>query len=423
MRFRPQSLVGLVLFGLGLLLTASRAEAQSQKLCLGAPLPPGWVITSIYFDPLTNCTPVGQITKRTLTIQQPPPTGGTPVCFQLMRNYIPNWQPPAGYLIRRSSYDSQCDPAQVPALDPPHNAWFLCEKDPAGNYCRIVQSSGGIVLASSASYNRLCFSPEQYVWGAAPDSLQSGFRSGTGSPPLALSDFSRTTPCGPNNLTLGDRNVVVYDKNGRQHSACILFINRDQVNFLMPPGVATDINPSPREGDGRGAWVTVRNRVDDKLISEGYVPVRKVQPSLFTADASGCGLPAAYLLRIRPDGSTPTENVAVRNPVTNQFDPVPIRLGPEGDVLYLVLYGTGIKLRANLNSVTVTFRSVSTSQEVTVPTQYAGAQGDYPGLDQLNVLLDRNIFQNLHGDFYVTVRVDDPEAKDKSTNRLRVRFE
>jgi len=55
--------------------------------------------------------------------------------------------------------------------------------------------------------------------------------------------------------------------------------------------------------------------------------------------------------------------------------PNPMVFGPD-DAVYLVLYATGLRHAA---SVAVTINGVS------VPVGFAGAQGVYDGLDQLNV--------------------------------------
>jgi uncharacterized protein (TIGR03437 family) len=59
---------------------------------------------------------------------------------------------------------------------------------------------------------------------------------------------------------------------------------------------------------------------------------------------------------------------------------VPIDTGLDAPV-YLTLYGTGIRNRSSLDNVTVTIGGVK------VPVLYAGPQGSYPGLDQVNVAL------------------------------------
>ena len=60
--------------------------------------------------------------------------------------------------------------------------------------------------------------------------------------------------------------------------------------------------------------------------------------------------------------------------------PRPIDLGPPGDVVLVIAFGTGIRGRSNSpNAVTSTIGGV----EVDVP--FASAQGGLVGLDQLNI--------------------------------------
>ena len=57
-------------------------------------------------------------------------------------------------------------------------------------------------------------------------------------------------------------------------------------------------------------------------------------------------------------------------------------MGPSGDV-YLLLYGSG---RGN-NTTTAT----ATIGGVTAAVAYAGAQGEYAGLDQYNLIIPRSL--------------------------------
>jgi uncharacterized protein (TIGR03437 family) len=66
----------------------------------------------------------------------------------------------------------------------------------------------------------------------------------------------------------------------------------------------------------------------------------------------------------------------VWNPATKQYDDAPINLGPAGEQVYLVLYGTGIR---HAGAVAASVNGVS------LPVAYYGAQSQYPGLDQLNL--------------------------------------
>ena len=63
----------------------------------------------------------------------------------------------------------------------------------------------------------------------------------------------------------------------------------------------------------------------------------------------------------------------------------PLDLGSSGTSVYLELYGTGLRNRSSLNNVTVTLGTAA------LTTTYAGPQGTYTGLDQINVILDRSL--------------------------------
>ena len=62
-----------------------------------------------------------------------------------------------------------------------------------------------------------------------------------------------------------------------------------------------------------------------------------------------------------------------------------IDIGPEGDQLFLLLYGTGIRNRSALNQVTASIGGVN------APVSFAGNQGQFPGVDQINVQIPRNL--------------------------------
>ncbi|MEO6723923.1 MAG: hypothetical protein ABIP14_01355, partial [Blastocatellia bacterium] len=68
-----------------------------------------------------------------------------------------------------------------------------------------------------------------------------------------------------------------------------------------------------------------------------------------------------------------------------RFVSVPVDLGPEGDQVFLILYGTGWRYHSSLSAVTTKIGGVNAE------TSYAGLQGDYAGLDQLNVRLPRSL--------------------------------
>jgi uncharacterized protein (TIGR03437 family) len=125
--------------------------------------------------------------------------------------------------------------------------------------------------------------------------------------------------------------------------------------------------------------------------------INAVAPGLFTANADGEGVGAALALRIKADGSQSYESVAQFDPAQNRFVARPIDFGPEGEQVYLVLFGTGIRHRSSLSSV----RAVVGSRPAEV--SFAGAQGDFVGVDQVNVLLPRVLAGRGELDLFLTV--------------------
>jgi uncharacterized protein (TIGR03437 family) len=63
----------------------------------------------------------------------------------------------------------------------------------------------------------------------------------------------------------------------------------------------------------------------------------------------------------------------------------PIGFGQAGDTVYLELFGTGLRHASSLAAVTVQVGNQS------LPALFVGAQGQYPGLDQVNVQLPGNL--------------------------------
>jgi uncharacterized protein (TIGR03437 family) len=119
-------------------------------------------------------------------------------------------------------------------------------------------------------------------------------------------------------------------------------------------------------------------------VSTGEIIVSRVSPGIFTANPEGTGVAAANIVRVKPDGSQITEPVARFDLASGRWVPIPIDLGPETDTIALVLYGTGIRFRDNINNVRVRVGNA------TLTPFYAGPQNTYVGLDQINVVLGRN---------------------------------
>ncbi len=171
---------------------------------------------------------------------------------------------------------------------------------------------------------------------------------------------------------LGGTTVRVRDRAGKESLAPLFFVSPTQINYQVPLGTAIGL-----------ANVIVTNR--SGVVSTEVINVVSVAPGVFTADASGRGLPAAVVLRIRADGSQVYEDIYRFDPAQNRFVAVPIDLGDASDQVVLVLFGTGWRNRSSLSVVEVKIGGMA------IPSLYAGAQPTLVGVDQINLLLPRSL--------------------------------
>src|SRR5262249_17412288 len=141
-------------------------------------------------------------------------------------------------------------------------------------------------------------------------------------------------------------------------------------------------------------------------IARGVLKVRRLSPALFTADSSGLGLGAAVALRARADGTQSYEPVA-RLDASNRLTAAPVDLGVEGDRVFLLLFGSGMRKRGAPAQVKAQIGGVDAE------VFYVGPQGDLVGLDQINLLIPRSLIGR--GDVEITLTVD-----GRAANPVRV---
>lgn len=210
-----------------------------------------------------------------------------------------------------------------------------------------------------------------------PESIASAFGPNLASGTAIASSLPLPT-------TLGGVSVRIRDSLKVERPAPLFFVTPGQVNYLVPAGVAPGV-----------ATVTVTT--SSGAVIEGNAFVEPVVPSLFTANSSGQGVAAGLVVRGRADGSRAVELIYQCPAGPGSCTPVAIDLGPESDQVFLLLFGTGIRGRASGGNVSVRIGG----QEV--PVVYAGPQGEFVGLDQLNVRLTRNLIGRGQVDIVVTV--------------------
>jgi uncharacterized protein (TIGR03437 family) len=172
--------------------------------------------------------------------------------------------------------------------------------------------------------------------------------------------------------TLAGATVSVTDSTGVTRSAPLFYVSPTQIDFLVPEGLANG-----------SATVTVNNSAGSHVSLAATIA--KVSPSLFTADSSGTGVPAALSLSYTSNASPQILPVFACSGSPAVCSAAPIDLGSASTNVYLALFGTGIRGRSSLAGVSVTLGGVA------LQVSYAGAQGTDAGLDQVNALIDRSL--------------------------------
>ncbi|HLK48160.1 MAG TPA: FG-GAP-like repeat-containing protein [Bryobacteraceae bacterium] len=183
---------------------------------------------------------------------------------------------------------------------------------------------------------------------------------------LAVGNPGATSLPLPSNF--GGTTVSILDSSGVTTLAPLLYVGAKQVNFLVPTGVAAG-----------AATITITSK--DGTQSAAVVQIVPVAPGLFELNA--VGLAAAYVIVYHPDGSSTSEPL-YRLDNTGAIVAAPVSLGSAGDIPYLFLFGTGLQA-AGTAGVTVKVGGVNCT------VSYAGTQGGFAGLDQVNVLLPQSL--------------------------------
>jgi uncharacterized protein (TIGR03437 family) len=245
---------------------------------------------------------------------------------------------------------------------------------------RAGQAQGAFAVVSAASYAGASLAAEEIV-------------AGFGTNLAAVAAVATTLPLP---TSLNGVSVSVKDAAGTERLAPLFFVSPTQVNFLIPAGT----------GNGAAAVTVIRNNT---TAASGAIAIAPVAPAVFSADASGKGLAAANVLRIAGGGGQSYEAVGRFDPQQNKFVPAPIELGPATDQVFLILYATGVRNRSALSAVRATIGGVNAE------VSFAGAQGAFAGLDQLNIRIPRDV---PGGEMDVVVTADNKTANPVRINVL-----
>ncbi len=247
----------------------------------------------------------------------------------------------------------------------------------------------GLYVAREAFRN---VSAASYMSGAplAAGSIATAFGE-------SLASSTEETASQPPPTSLANSTVAVKDSAGVERRAPLFYVSPAQINYVVPDGTASG-----------PAIVTVTSA--GQATATGAVSIDVVSPGLFTANSDGKGVPVAAAVSVAPDLTQSTQVVARCGATQGSCVASPIDLGPTGTRVVLVLFGTGIRGRSSLNAVTADIGGMSAE------VQYAGAQSQFAGLDQVNVLIPRTLAGR--GEVDLTLMVD-----GKASNSVRVNIQ
>ncbi len=162
----------------------------------------------------------------------------------------------------------------------------------------------------------------------------------------------------------------------------VFYVAPNQINFVISAGVGIGM-------------ATVKILNGDSTPPTTTVQVAAVAPGLFTANGAGAGVAAAIAIRRSIATQTDME-VPVFHCDANSCTSTPIELADDSQV-FLELFGTGIRGRTSLANVTATVDGIPAD------VLFAGPQGQFPGLDQVNLVLPQNLKGHGEQDLILTV--------------------
>jgi uncharacterized protein (TIGR03437 family) len=210
-------------------------------------------------------------------------------------------------------------------------------------------------VVDSASFRPVALAPQQ---------VATAFGSGIAS--QTISAAGQPLP-----VTLGDTTINVVDSAGSVNPAPLYYVSANQANFLIPSGAAP----------GAG---TVKVTRAGATVLTGAINIAAVSPGLYSANGNGAGVAAALAETADASGSltAPALVFSCQSGVPLSCLSSATSLGAASNTVYVWLFGTGIRGAKNVQAFVA---------GQSAPVVYAGPQGQYPGLDQVNISLPRSL--------------------------------
>jgi uncharacterized protein (TIGR03437 family) len=138
------------------------------------------------------------------------------------------------------------------------------------------------------------------------------------------------------------------------------------------------------------------------------VTIYPANPNFFSANSNGKGVAAGQAVLVTPESSVQAvTDLANCSPNGGACTGRPVDFGAAGQELFLVLYGTGFPSGPEPPTVYI--------DGTPVPVEYCGPQGQYIGLDQVNI----RVPPELRG---TGIRTIEMEYKGSPSNTVTVLF-
>ena len=247
---------------------------------------------------------------------------------------------------------------------------------------RVRKISAGTYVATLAGAPVTSLSAASYAVNGplAPNLIVSAYGKG-------LAD-SNATAALPLPTTLADVGVIVKDAAGRTRAAQLYFISPNQINYVVPD--QTSIGTA-----------TVTMTKSGQTVGSGAIQVVATAPGIFAANGNGQG--AASALAVKYPAQTWQSTAACT--AAGSCVTVPFDVGTADTPVYLELFCTGI--RGTKSSLTATIGGTAVAATWAVQSQY-------PGMDQVNILVPTSLAGR--GEVDVVLIVDGTAANTVRVN-------
>jgi len=236
---------------------------------------------------------------------------------------------------------------------------------------RIRKISAGTYVSTLAGAPVTSLSAASYAVNGplAPNLIASAYGKG-------LADSTVSAPL-PLPTTLANVGVIVKDAAGNTREAQLYFISANQINYVVPDQTSA----------GTATVTMTRN---GQTVGSGAIQVAAIAPGIFAANGNGQGAASAEAVKYPAQ----TWQLTATCPAAGSCVTVPFDVGTAATPVYLELYGTGI--RGTKSSVTATIGG-------TAAAATWGVQSQYPGMDQVNLLVPTSLAGRGEVDVVLTV--------------------